>query len=118
VALAIELAVLPQHDADNATLELNASEGLSTDAGPAPLELSAVAAGQVYKRTVHVTADSDGMYYLGVVAILKQGEAQQSRAFSIPIIVGNPVAVAKASLPKDSKGQAIKAMRAVETVKP
>ena len=46
-----------------------------------------VEAGQVYRQSVKVTPTADGVLLLNLTVSLKHDEINESRAFSIPLIV-------------------------------
>jgi hypothetical protein len=86
-ALDIDLAVMPQIDANGADLQVTGGDGLTVAPGAAQIALAALEAGQVYHQTVKVTPGADGVLVLGLVISLKHDEMTESRAFSIPLIV-------------------------------
>ena len=86
-ALAVNLAIMPQIDASPAQVQISGSDGLDLAAGAKQFELPSVAAGEVYRQSVTVTPNSDGVLLLGLTISLKHDEITESRVFSIPLIV-------------------------------
>jgi hypothetical protein len=85
--LEVNLALLPQIDADPATIEVVGADGLAYAPGSDQFEIPMVVAGEVYRHTLKFTPAADGLLLLGVTILLKHDEITDSRAFSIPIIV-------------------------------
>ncbi len=86
-ALDIDIAVIPQIDANPANIQVAGGDGLTLAPGPNQFDLSAVEAGQVYRQSVQVTPTADGVLLLSLNISLKHDETTESRAFSIPLIV-------------------------------
>jgi hypothetical protein len=86
-ALDIDIAVVPQIDASPAGIEVTGGEGLTLAPGTNQIDLPAVEAGQVYRQSVKVTPTADGVLLLNLTVSLKHDELNESRAFSIPLIV-------------------------------
>lgn len=86
--LAIDIAVLPQIDASPAGIQVAGGDGLTLVPGTNQLDLPAVEAGQVYRQSVKVTPTADGVLVLNLTVSLKHDDMTESRAFSIPLIVG------------------------------
>ena len=55
-------------------------------AGAKQFEIPAEEAGEVYRETVNVTPNAEGVVLLGVTVVLKHDELVDQRVFSIPII--------------------------------
>jgi hypothetical protein len=85
--LEIDIAVMPQIDANGAELQVTGGGGLSVAPESIQAELAAVEAGKVYRQVVKVTPSVDGVLLLGLTILLKHDEVTDSRAFSIPLIV-------------------------------
>jgi hypothetical protein len=86
--LDIDIAVMPQIDASGADMQVTGGEGLSVAPESIQAELAAVETGGVYRQVVKVTPSVDGVLLLGLTISLKHDEVIDSRAFSIPLIVG------------------------------
>jgi len=86
--LAIDIAVLPQIDGSPAGIQVAGGDGLTLVPGTNQLDLPAVEAGQVYRQSVKVTPTADGVLVLNLTVSLKHDDMTESRAFSIPLIVG------------------------------
>lgn len=85
--LSIDIAVVPQIDANGAAIQVSGGDGLSVPAGMSQIDLPGVEAGQVYRQSVKVTPTQEGVLLLGLTVSLKHDEMIDSRAFSIPLIV-------------------------------
>ena len=86
--LAIDIAVLPQIDGKPAGIQVAGGDGLTLVPGTNQLDLPALEAGQVYRQSVKVTPTADGVLVLNLTVSLKHDDMTESRAFSIPLIVG------------------------------
>jgi hypothetical protein len=86
--LDINVAVIPQIDADSAELQVAGGDGLTVAPGAAHFDLGAVEAGQVYRQSFTVTPGAEGVLLLGLTVALKHDDAADTRVFSIPLIVG------------------------------
>lgn len=84
--LAIDLAVIAQIDASPATVQLTGADGVSVAPDADKFEIPTEQAGQVYRQTVKVTPNAEGVVVLGVTVALKHDEMLDQRAFEIPII--------------------------------
>ncbi|MEP6883776.1 MAG: hypothetical protein ABJC66_03400 [Gammaproteobacteria bacterium] len=85
--LEVNLAILPQTDA-SAEIRIAGGEGLNLAPGADHMDLATVEAGQVYRRSFTVTPTAEGVLLLSLTLSLKVDETVDSRAFSIPLIVG------------------------------
>jgi hypothetical protein len=85
--LEINLALLPQIDAKTATIQVAATDGLTLADGAGQFDIPSIAEGQVYRHTVNVLPTAEGVFVMGVTLLLKNDDATETRAFSIPIIV-------------------------------
>jgi hypothetical protein len=108
--LEVDLAVLPEIDADVASIKVTDAEGLGLAAADAAFDVTDIDAGEVYRHTVHLTPAGDGVLFLGVDVTLKHDQIDETRAFSIPIIVAPQTAAApqKVVPPQAAAGQADK----------
>jgi hypothetical protein len=86
-ALDIDLALMPQIDANGADIQVTGGDGLKIPPDAAQFALAALEAGQVYRQGVKVTPSTEGVLVLGLIISLKHDEMTESRAFSIPLIV-------------------------------
>jgi hypothetical protein len=84
--LEINLALISQISASPATIQVNPADGLSLAAGAAQFDIPAEEAGEVYRQTVNITPNAEGVLLVGVTVLLKHDEITDQRAFSIPII--------------------------------
>jgi hypothetical protein len=86
-ALDINLALLPQVDASSADIQIVGGTGLGLPAGSNHVELPTVEAGHVYRQSVKVTPNLDGVLLMSLTVVLRHDESAESRIFSIPLIV-------------------------------
>jgi hypothetical protein len=84
--LAIDLALLPQIAASAATIQVSGADDVSVAPGTNQFDIAAAEAGGVYRETVNVTPNAEGVVVLGVTVSLKHDEVVDQRVFSIPII--------------------------------
>jgi hypothetical protein len=101
--LEIAIALLPQIAASPARIDVSGSEGLQLAAGDAQIEFPSVEPAQVYRRSIVVTPVNEGVLLVTLSVSLKHDEMTESRAFSVPIIVGGMVAADEASAVKPKK---------------
>jgi uncharacterized lipoprotein len=85
-SLEINLALIAQVAASSATIQVSGAEDLSVAPGANQFEIPSEEAGQVYRETVNVTPNAEGVVLLGVTVVLKHDEGVDQRVFSIPII--------------------------------
>jgi len=90
-ALEITLALLPKVPGD-ATIQINQSDGLEVPKALSELSLPALEEGGVYRQTISVTPSKEGVLLLGLNLTLKHDEIEESRGYSVPILVGEPPA--------------------------
>ncbi|MDP9089303.1 MAG: hypothetical protein M3O26_11265 [Pseudomonadota bacterium] len=83
--LDVNLALIAEAPANPATVQVSGSEGLSVAPGGA-FDIAAAEAGQVYKHTVSVTPDTEGVLLLNLSVSLKHDDATDTKTFTIPII--------------------------------
>ena len=84
--LEINLALIAQIPASAVTLQVKGAEDLIVAQDAAQFDLSAEEAGEVYRQTVKVTPNAEGVSLVGVTVSLKHDDITEQRAFSIPII--------------------------------
>jgi hypothetical protein len=85
-ALDINLALIPQIDASPAIIKVTGGDGLTVPSEAAEFSIPAAAAGEIYRQTVKVTPDAEGVLLLGVTVSLKHDELTDLKSFSIPLI--------------------------------
>ena len=86
-ALDIDIAMLPQISADQATVQVSASDGLNIAADSRQIDFAAVEAAQVYRHKISVTPTAAGVYFVEFAVTLAHDTISESRSFSAPIIV-------------------------------
>ena len=84
--LEINLALIAQISASPATIQVSGADDVSVAAGANQFEIPSEEAGEVYRHTVSVTPNAEGVVLVGVTVVLKHDELVDQRAFSIPII--------------------------------
>jgi len=109
----VELAFDTRSPADMLEVEITEAPGL-TIVGEKTLKFAPVEGGQSYTAKVLVQGDSPGLYYIGVVAKMSTKVQTESRAFAIPVVIGEPPAAQKSAPTKDATGQAVQSMPAQE----
>jgi hypothetical protein len=85
--LEINVAVMPQIDADPAELQVTGGDDLTVAPGAAHFDLAAVEAGQVYRQSFTVTPGAEGVLLLSLTVSLKHDDTAETRGFAIPLIV-------------------------------
>jgi hypothetical protein len=110
----VELAVKPRVPADTLDLDIGDSPGITID-GERMARFPNVEAGTSYTFNVQARGDAPGLYYVTVVAKLSTSVQTEGRAFSVPVVVGSPVAAAQKPAPAtDATGQAVESLPAKE----
>jgi hypothetical protein len=112
----LDVALIPSVGVDSMEAKLAGMDGL-TLAGNLQASFSAVESGKAYRHKVSVLPDRTGVFYITVSVNTQIAGSSVGRTFSIPFVVGQPVAQQKASPAKDEKGDAIQPMKAQETTR-
>jgi len=112
----VELTFLPRLAADSLDVEFSAVEGLTLVGGD-PVRFDNVQAGERYAAKVLAQSEVAGMYYIGVSAKMTTKVQTEVRAFSVPIVVGTPVAEAPPAPATDASGEAVQSMPATEAAR-
>jgi len=84
--LEINLALIPQIDGTPAIIKVIGGDGLTVPSETSEFNIPAAAAGEIYRQTVNVTPDAEGVLLLGVTVSLKHDELTDLKTFSIPLI--------------------------------
>jgi hypothetical protein len=84
--LDIDLALVAQIAASPASIQVTGADDVSVAPSPNQFDIPSEEAGEVYRETVHVTPNAEGVVLLGVTVLLKHDEIVDQRVFSIPII--------------------------------
>jgi hypothetical protein len=84
--LEINLALIPQIDGSPAIIKVTGGDGLTVASEASEFNIPAATAGEVYRQTVSVTPDAEGVLLLGVTVSLKHDELTDLKSFSIPLI--------------------------------
>lgn len=112
----LDVALIPSVGVDSLEAKFGGMEGI-TLAGNAQVSFSAVEAGKPYRHKLSVLPDHTGVFYITVSVNTQIAGSSVGRTFSIPFVVGQPVAQQKSAPAKDESGEAIEPMPAQETVK-
>jgi len=83
----VTIAVMPQIEADPATVAITGSDSLVLEPGSGPIEIPAVEPTQVYRHTVKLTPTAEGVQLLDLTVTLKHDEIVETRQFAVPVIV-------------------------------
>jgi hypothetical protein len=83
----ITIAVMPQVEADPATVAVAGSDSLVLAQGSGPIEIPAVEPTQVYRHNIKLTPTAEGVQLLGLSVTLKHDEIVETREFAVPLIV-------------------------------
>jgi hypothetical protein len=111
--LEIVLAFVPRVPAESLDVEVVGMPGLTLASG-ATGRFEKVQSGQTYTHKVLVQADGSGTFYISVIAKVVSQVQTEARTFSVPVIVGSPVAAQKPAPQKDANGEPIQSMPATE----
>lgn len=109
----VELTFDTRLPADKLETEITEAPGL-TIVGEKTAGFALVEGGQSYVTKVLVKGDNPGLYYIGVTAKMSTKVQTEIRAFSIPVVIGDPPSAQKATPAKDTTGQAVQSMPAQE----
>ena len=82
----INLALIAQISASPATIQVASADDVSVAPGGNQFEIPSEQAGEVYRQTVSVTPNAEGVVLVNVTVLLRHDELLDQRAFSIPII--------------------------------
>ena len=88
-AVDINIAVIPQIDANGANIQVVGGDGLTVAAGANQFDLPLVDSGQVYRESFKVSPAAVGVLVLNFTISLKHDEMTESRGISVPLIVEN-----------------------------
>ncbi len=109
----VEMTFTARLPADKLETEITEAPGL-TMVGEKTATFSPVEGGQSYAAKVLVQGDKPGLYYIGVIAKMSTKVQTETRAFAIPVVIGDPPSAQKATPDKDATGQAVQSMPAQE----
>lgn len=109
----VELVFDTRSPADVLDVEITEAPGL-TLVGEKTLKFAPVEGGQSYTAKLLAKGDAPGLYYIGVVAKMSTKVQTESRAFAIPVVIGDPPAAQKVTPATDATGQAVQSMPAQE----
>ncbi|MET0533862.1 MAG: hypothetical protein ABW171_06525 [Steroidobacter sp.] len=112
----VDVALIPSVGVDSMEATLAGMDGI-TLAGNLKAGFSAVEAGKPYRHKISVLPDRTGVFYITVSVTTQIAGSSVGRTFSIPFVVGQPVAQQKAAPVKDEKGEAIEPMPAQQTLR-
>ncbi len=83
----ITIAVMPQVEADPATVVVAGSDALVLAPDSGPIEIPAVEPSQVYRHNIKLTPTTEGVQLLDLSVTLKHDEIVETREFAVPLIV-------------------------------
>jgi len=109
----VEMTFVTRLPADKLEVEITEAPGL-TIVGEKTATFSPVEGGQSYSSKVLVKGDNPGLYYIGLIAKMSTKVQTETRAFAIPVVIGDPPSKQKAAPLKDATGQAVQSMPAQE----
>jgi hypothetical protein len=110
----LELVVKPRLPADALDVEIGESPGITIE-GERMTRFLDVESAQPYKFTVTARSDAPGLYYVTVITKVSTQVQTQGRAFSVPVVIGNPPAAQKTAPQTDASGQPVESMPATES---
>ena len=84
--LDINIALIAQIAASPATIQVNGADDVSVTPAASQFNIPSTEAGEVYRETLNVTPNAEGVVVLGVTVSLKHDDVVDQRVFSIPII--------------------------------
>jgi hypothetical protein len=115
--LEVELVFVPRLGADSLEVEAHGMTGLDVVTGGSA-SFQNVAAGVQYRMKMLVQPAANGIYYIGVTAKMSTKVQSDARAFSVPIVVGDPPPAAQpAAAAAGTAAAPVKSMKAEETTK-
>jgi hypothetical protein len=82
----INLALIAQVSASPATIQVAGADDVTIAPGANQFEIPSEEAGEVYRQSLSVTPNAEGVVLVNVTVLLKHDEVLDQRAFSIPII--------------------------------
>ncbi len=85
--LLVNIAVLPQIDANSAEVQVTGGDGLTLAPGANQMDLAVVETGQVYRESFTVTPIAEGVLLLSLTVSFKHDDVTEARVFSLPLIV-------------------------------
>jgi hypothetical protein len=85
-SLEINLALISQVSATPASIQVSTTDALTLAPGANQFDIASAEAGEVYRETVNVTPNAEGVLLVGLTVSLKHDEVTEQRTFSIPII--------------------------------
>jgi hypothetical protein len=109
----VEMTFTARLPADKLETEITEAPGL-TLVGEKTATFSPVEGGQSYAAKVLVQGDNPGLYYIGVIAKMSTKVQTETRAFAIPVVIGDPPSARKATPDQDASGQAVQSIPAQE----
>jgi hypothetical protein len=112
--LSVDIRITPRVNSESLRYTIRAPEGLMTLRSVNTTRLSKVRAGSEFRDTLTVIPQQNGRYLLSVVVVMDSANGPLARAFSWPIVVGNPVesGAGKRAPAVDWSGQKIESMPA------
>jgi len=85
--LEINLALVSKISGGPATVQVSEADGLDAAPKDNQFEVAEVEPGEVYRHTLRVTPNVDGVLLVNVMVSLKHDETSDSQVYSVPVIV-------------------------------
>jgi hypothetical protein len=112
----VSLTFLTRQAADALEADVTGMPGLTIVSGGQARFEGVTGAGR-YVSKLSVSADADGLYYIGIVARMVSKVQTEARSFSVPVVVGTaPLDMQKPAPATDAAGEPIEPAPATETV--
>ena len=86
--LEVVVAIMAQVSSGSATVQATGSDGLQLATAAEPIEIPSIDPAQVNRLTLTMTPTADGVQLLSLNVALHHDDITETRAFSVPILVG------------------------------
>ena len=113
----LDVAFIPNAGVDSLEAKMGGMDGI-TLAGPLTASFDSVEPGKPYHHKLSVLPDRTGVFYITVSVNTQIAGSTLNRTFSVPFVVGQPVAQQKPAPMRNEQGEAIKPMQAEESNQP
>ncbi len=85
--LEINVALVPQLAGGPATVQVSDANGLDAAQGENQFDIPEVEPGAVYRHTLKLTPNTDGVLLVGLTVSVQHDEINDSKVFAVPVIV-------------------------------
>lgn len=113
----LDVALIPNAGVDSLEAKLSGMDGI-TLAGPLTASFNSVESGKPYRHKISLLPDRTGVFYVTVSVNTSIAGSTLNRTFSIPFVVGQPVAQQKPTPARDAQGEPVEIMKAEESSGP